>query len=838
MISERPTFLGKRIQVRAENRPIKIAYLVPYENKSKNHEILDAVFFESYTRWGGAKTLLIPCDDKKFFKDEYKEWLQFYDPDLIYSFVELSQELMSNVNDLVSPIVFYTHEDEKKYRNDWRSFIPDWDHKMIDPISSKSTVFGFLRTQDFGLFNNVKKNQKIITQYELCEDERFLSDNFGTTFEVHKTSKPLEGEYSTLCFVPEDLSENVYTGSEQTSSVNKCFEEIVYKDAYPISKFSISNSSSIDQVRSMEWSRKFNLFVSSTCLDRINFWNSRLLAPDFLELPNSLIITSEKFSDDKFLELLGSFLNNFNKTSYNNNQHKVTLRSHLLQDHELSDLREKIEPHTYNIVKVGANYNSCAIPSSDEISKSYSNKSVDCYEYKLSEDKNTIEGKFPAHFEHIPREYRESLKGQWAIELEVQRHNNLSIYSNVVDTWKPPRRYGVTKAFTDNPAKVNKYHKLSLIPTTQDKIPLHGPKNRSYSYKLRLPEDESFFRNLILGLHRYPQDDSRQLIDRKSYENLAISDKGQNLRGVISMFGGIKNAYRCIANKFWRELFRDFNDFSSKELIFTKNKIESYLPKDIELKKILKDQHSFSNIGEVIKFYEKNLDDTLEYLIARNVFYRIYEWRCNYCGHNNIITFDKTREIASCAICDKEYITPIDLEWKFKLNDFVYRSLFERNGLTVLWALGFLQTSKARDSFYYMPEVDLYESWDGESKNEIDILCMVDGKFHAVEVKLSAYSFVNNGPEVEKFIQELKLIRPDKGILIFEQYSDNESDEQKTSEKLKNTVERISSEVFDITGVEAFIASEYRSFSDFPLNLGYEGKRVMEFYDSIHEDIS
>jgi hypothetical protein len=61
----------------------------------------------------------------------------------------------------------------------------------------------------------------------------------------------------------------------------------------------------------------------------------------------------------------------------------------------------------------------------------------------------------------------------------------------------------------------------------------------------------------------------------------------------------------------------------------------------------------------------------------------------------------------------------------------------------VLWTLGFLQERIARGSFWYLPEVDLYEKYDDEErKNEVDILCMLGGKFYLLEVKLSAFIFM------------------------------------------------------------------------------------------------
>ena len=47
--------LNRSVGVNEFNRPIKVAYLVPSVEETRTHWILDAIFYESYTRWGGAK---------------------------------------------------------------------------------------------------------------------------------------------------------------------------------------------------------------------------------------------------------------------------------------------------------------------------------------------------------------------------------------------------------------------------------------------------------------------------------------------------------------------------------------------------------------------------------------------------------------------------------------------------------------------------------------------------------------------------------------------------------------------------------------------------------------
>ena len=210
---------------------------------------------------------------------------------------------------------------------------------------------------------------------------------------------------------------------------------------------------------------------------------------------------------------------------------------------------------------------------------SYYKRSSDTSTFKLTEDTNTLPAKEPDHFTYIPPRYKGIVKGQWIVELDIQRHNNLSRHSNVVDNWVLPRRRKIVRAFTNNLAKVTVGHRLALLPTTEN-IPFDRSINKEYLYKLSLPDDETFFRHLVLDFFQYPQDDLRASIAKNSYQDLSISDKGQNLRGVISMFDSLSDAYEILTNKYWREVLRAGKEDSAKYLVFDRAKLDGFLPND------------------------------------------------------------------------------------------------------------------------------------------------------------------------------------------------------------------------------------------------------------------
>ena len=185
----------------------------------------------------------------------------------------------------------------------------------------------------------------------------------------------------------------------------------------------------------------------------------------------------------------------------------------------------------------------------------------------------------------------------------------------------------------------------------------------------------------------------------------------------------------------------------------------------------------------------------------------------------------------TCDICATEYLAPIDIEWQYELNNFVYRSLHRHSGLPVLWALGFLQDRMHAGSFWYLPEVDLYENDDGsESKNEIDILAMLDGAFYAVEAKLSASIFLNKAGAMDKFVKMIGLLRPDVALLAFEKYCAAGEDVEATKAKLAETATLIRQQIGPWTKLEILVAQDVHGFNDFPTDLGWHGRRTRRYH--------
>ena len=387
----------------------------------------------------------------------------------------------------------------------------------------------------------------------------------------------------------------------------------------------------------------------------------------------------------------------------------------------------------------------------------------------------------------------------------------------MVDTWTLPRRRKIACAFTERLAKPTFGGRLALVPSTEGfQFRSQAIKDPS-SYEIHLPSDETFFRHLVLEFFQYPADDLRAPIPRAGYIDLAVSDKGQNLRGVISLFHDLSTAFGILGNKYWRTVLAEAKEDSTKPLTFNLNKLDSLIPNDRGTIQHLTNELHLGNHGITKKYLRDSLRDTLEYLVRSNVFYQVAHWRCGYCGHLNSRSFDTMKIRNECDICATEYLAPIDIEWKYELNDFVYRSLQKHSGLPVLWTLGFLQDRLHTGACWYLPEVDLYERDDDpECKNEIDILCMLDGVFYAVEVKRTASIFLNEAKARDKFAKIIGLLRPDIALLAFERHCAEGEDVQATKARLAEAASVIRERIGPWTKLEILLPRTFQASMIFP----------------------
>src|SRR5687768_7609915 len=96
--------MAKEIKGRA--RPIRVAFLVELEESAQS--IVDAVFEKCLGMWGGRYSLIIPVANGRVVP-AYFDWLRSFDPDIIYSYVDLERQGQLDIHESIYPAFLTRH---------------------------------------------------------------------------------------------------------------------------------------------------------------------------------------------------------------------------------------------------------------------------------------------------------------------------------------------------------------------------------------------------------------------------------------------------------------------------------------------------------------------------------------------------------------------------------------------------------------------------------------------------------------------------------------------------------------------------------------------------------
>ncbi|MCX7038016.1 MAG: zinc finger Ran-binding domain-containing protein [Spirochaetes bacterium] len=809
--------------------------MVPNSESEETHDILDAVFFESYTRWGGARTLIVPCAEGRL-DEGYLNWMALFDPDFVYSFVHLSDELVRIVDERCSPIVFMDNTKVRTIRppEDVRERFPDWD-LYIRPVSALSTIASPRARYRRWSIDSDTTLPAVAIDFGERRESRWFRDNFGAEFGRYSASNSISGLFETLCLVPDDvLDERIIVGTRRTTSVCEVVRLMAKREVMSIAMLASAHCESIPRIDRAAWSTGFNLIIGDSFLDRLLAWNARHFTPAYLEVPGSLRLSNDLAENEEMLSAVGAFLNSFDFLGQDRGGPFLFVRSSSRSSEDLLKIAGELKRHTYVNIFVPEAPLQDHVPSPEDIRR-FAWQSSDKSTFRLSEDAATVTIRQPQHFSFMPPQFRfsEVCGGQWMVDLNVERHNSLSSVVNLSDTWQLPRKNAVVGAFTKNLGKVEHEGRLALVVTSDAGL-FRTKENESYSVDIHLPTDREFFWMLVAGETRYDAYDFRKDIITSAYQNVSHSDKGQNLRGIVAMFDHVSDAAEILTNACWRRVLRDCQEKTtdSGDVFTLEDLVRDYVPKDPDTQARLMSELRLPNPTSVHSYLRRSLTDTLEALVNRGVFYRVYQWKCDYCGFLNSLAIENMASRNKCEICDSAHLLPISFEWKFKANSFVYRTLCERNGLPVIWAIGHLYSRNFGLHFYYQAETNLYRTRAAKSPDgEIDILAVVGGLFHVVEVKLTAESFVGKGDQVDAFVEKVSKIRPDVAMLAFESYCEPGGDAEKVKEDLKTALPLIKARMPSFTKLTLLVADDIPAFREYPSDLGVMGRRVWDFLD-------
>lgn len=777
---------------------------------------MDAIYAECFSRWGGRFSLIVPSDETGPDAG-FEDWLEAYDPDIIYSYVELNDATVERLHAKLYPSFLVKH----------RSFGQDGSRQSFTPrlpVAGLSSLTTLAQLAVPSPFNRL--GRPLLLDAFGRADSDLLSRSFGFYSRTYGRSfaAPHTELAAGLVFASTDTirDRRRYFVEDATlvESALEVLDLMASGRGTTVSQLSSRNCTRLE-VRSME--PAFYVVVGDSFTDRILFWNLQSLQPTWRDGDSlALSVPAVSANDPATVSAIGKFIGNRN-FGYSGGQPRVVVCSSSVGPEVLgpfSNALNEVAQHQIFAVRSGLTLADCR-PGARELARAseitagthFAETVRQGTEDESNADMVEVTPETPAHLRYCPAWMLSPGQGKWAVDCTV------SGYADGVDsgareptTWSAPRRVRFARLFFQYPEHEPRVSRGGNVSTFfevgQKPLQMRNPNVQdALLYGLVQGRDWSDFEGGIRARPPQPMAEIR------------VSDSGRNFRGVLALFGGARDADRVLRHVYWQSVFSDMGG-SPMAVERRRDKVKEELarrladlpdghtPTTNELAQmIVREAERFRSDGPPTdwdqllrgfrtlqsKSWKNNGNEHLtqadeaiykkeeltsfkrqvQYLCERGVLYQGYEIRCSNCHHRTWISIGALGKVVECEVCGTESPAPVDQPWKFRLNDFLRDSLRKRGILPSIWALHRLRP-RFGDSFDFVGPVDLYPDAyadaGGTLLTDIDLTCFASGQVIMCEVKQSVFNLSDD--QIDRFSEAMRRIMPNVAALaVMEDHS-------------------------------------------------------------------
>ncbi|OGY41078.1 MAG: hypothetical protein A2Y82_01575 [Candidatus Buchananbacteria bacterium RBG_13_36_9] len=751
-----------------DKRPIRIAFLV---DKNCEKEVIDNILKYNHGKWGGRFNPIIITDGKEIDEVSWNFLLKF-DPDIIESFIEISEELQKRIKIFFSPYSVETNSNN------------NYVQLNEQPVSILPTAENVARVSraSFGepakivIFKFNETTPEIIKQ--------FINRNFGALSAGFHTEKALSecqqkifeiSDYTTLNQALLDLGEsrNRFVYLSQICSLPNTSLDVEYN----------SNNS------------KFEVIVGESVQDLVYFWNRNQTISHWMRTDITQIWLTKEFAENELIKPgLQKWLNRYTGMIGNEHEKGTNFVSFSITKTELDNICSNLGAQSWH-TRSANKLETMPMPNFRERSLFLINKQgLDMYRAYSNQEYVVL---------NEPSVQQGFMAGEsWIADLYIQFKQEAFSSIRGVDYWLLlPQRNSLLNDLRmfNKRNRINAFNSFSIMLRRNTDI--HPDEN---ILEIKLPEDKSIFRSLICGekFDCISKNEEDKFKSRPFY-HAEHSDKGKYLKGVISLFEDLSSAYFLFEDNFWRRIFemmsnKNFlNDEKTEKIIFNKLKEKiisgmDFKNSDNNLKWLsgyvmnLSKKEAKSEIhycfqdykkeaeAELIEFNksrqpdsqfsfnESDLKDDLSDLVKQNILLTGFKPKCPYCGSRIWYHINNVHQQIKCRGCGYKFSLPSEEYWYYTLNTLLKKAIQFHGTIPVLLVLGQL-LSDARSSFLYNASFDLFKNKGEKTCGDLDIVCIQDGKFILGEVKQKNCDFKK--ADFDKMAEFAELLRPDE--LIF-----------------------------------------------------------------------
>ena len=771
--------------------------------------MLDAVFANCHARWGGRYSLIVPCEHG-MPRTSWLPWLEAYDPDIIYAYTDLDEAAITKLHERFGPAFLIRHEPYGDGERDQRYFRPEL---PLECLTCLSVAPQYARAHPL----SSPQPMLVVDRLPGQPRDRFIDDNFGTPYDCFgrwPLPDHLADALQAITVASDELLANPRHGYRPTGETVPDAAALLQTMAKRRNSFGLAQlaADSAPRIEIRDRPREaFSLVIGDTFADRVLFWNDRCLMPAYLGRDfTTMIVSPRRLEDDDFFAALVAFLKARNSVQRPQSTPWVEMRSVSASADELAALGERFNAadrwNGYHVT--GPTEIDNAVPDARALEKTLGLSTGRMFDRSASWREFPAEGTefrppaaLPGQLQGL-QSPSGATEGAWAIDLDIERQNNLTRFSNVRHKWRLPRRFRMHGAFC-RPYEGTTGGQIRYPRSSREGFLSVFIGFREEPPPISLPDDETAFRYALVHGRDWPPASrvDRGVPPSGPYSWSRPSDKGRYLIGVLKLFGGLQDAGAILLHSYWKAIFdelggaigADRHDLIQRTLKkrFKGGRIGSedewdrltklvaheahqvrmpsrilnfddlrarHAPLLEKERRILEEQRT-ENPEEWIAHAEASLPHSVQWLCARSLLYQGYEWRCGTCYHSNWNQVGALDPLTNCEVCRTNQIAPVDKPWDFRLNGFLREALKEHGLLALIWCLIKFER-RVRETFYFLGPHDLFVEYPDNNRavgdNEADLICVVDGKVHLCEVKSSGREI-----QIQPLINVARRIRPD-----------------------------------------------------------------------------
>lgn len=770
--------------VYVDKRPTKQLYVF---NKTKvKIEDVDQIITYNSRKWAGRFNYVLIANSNKLSEEQWG-FLKIYDPDFVKLCIHASRETLLDFDRKITPL-----QATSGYRGN--HFIPNQEQEGLSIIPTPENIHrvsGAWREEVYIVLFDVSE----------CDDnlvKEFVQRNFGTLDLANINNKLLiEYPYKTELKVNDK-------GSLITalSSLNDHRSYV-----FPLQLCSLDDN--ISQIIDRNHDQDFYFFVGNTVHDLIDYWNNPINLPQWLRTYcRQLWLPNEYAVDPEMVECLKEFISRRITVTSGSGHSRLIIKSRSVENAELERIVSGFSKGLYH--RVEADFNDIQeVPQlQDFFSFDRLKHGMDHIRSSGKEERISI----------VAPDINEGVMGGevWMNDLYVEFPETKVVYSNL-DSWlQLPRNNSVAHTVVKKtPSRINKDGLPSVLTSRTNRF-----TRDTQTIYLSIPKRWNIFASIILNVHKHFFTNDLRSKHAKHYElSIKPSRDGRNLNGLLDLFGDLDTLYQVFEERHWREFFELLANVSRKKEVNKLKTIENKLKKKIpsvnpktfptdalvdwlatiimntaqEYSAVLPKTASIIDLEQIARSavnevnernpgsdFEYSRDDVisaLNYLTEMGVIMVGYDLKCPSCLYKEWRSLEDTSQFIVCRGCGYEYSFSLEQSFRYKLNTMLEAGVRTKGLVPVVLALGVLYF-EARNYFEFLPPVDIYRK--DRRVTDLDICCIVDGKFIIGEVKANQKLLAPS--DIDKILFVAKKIRPD--TVVF-------STMDRQADLTKNTKEKV-----------------------------------------------